>query len=235
MSDTEGERPAESTPETPVDASAARHAETPARPAAQPAAPRRTAAAPAAQPHPCRRSPSHRSWQPPQGVAPRRCPGRLPALPAAGARRTVRRAPGVRRSARCAVAVRVGIRARRPARTRRSRRCRSSAPRPVRSRPPAPKKKSGAGKVVGLIVAAAIVGGAAGLGGAYAGVNLFTPDGTSPAAGPSTVTVNNTDAVNQTTAIAAKVLPSVVTIQATGTNGARHRLGRRAHRATATS
>ena len=48
----------------------------------------------------------------------------------------------------------------------------------------APKKKSGAGKVVGLIVAAAIVGGAAGLGGAYAGVNLFTPAGTSPAAGP---------------------------------------------------
>jgi putative serine protease PepD len=84
----------------------------------------------------------------------------------------------------------------------------------------APKKKSGAGKVVGLIVAAAIVGGAAGLGGAYAGVNLFTPEGTSPAAGPSTVTVNNTDAVNQTTAIAGKVLPSVVTIQATGTNGA---------------
>jgi putative serine protease PepD len=84
----------------------------------------------------------------------------------------------------------------------------------------APKKKSGAGKVVGLIVAAAIVGGAAGLGGAYAGVNLFTPASTSPAAGPSTVTVNNSESVNQTTAIAAKVLPSVVTIQATGTNGA---------------
>ncbi|MET0829701.1 MAG: trypsin-like peptidase domain-containing protein, partial [Microbacterium sp.] len=84
----------------------------------------------------------------------------------------------------------------------------------------APKKKTGAGKVVGLIVAAAIVGGAAGLGGAYAGVNLFTPTGTSPAAGPSTVTVNNTESVNQTTAIAAKVLPSVVTIEATGANGA---------------
>jgi putative serine protease PepD len=81
-----------------------------------------------------------------------------------------------------------------------------------------PKKKSGAGKVVGLIVAAAIVGGAAGLGGAYAGVNLFAPTGTSPAAGPSTVTVNNADAVNQTTAIAAKVTPSVVTISATGGN-----------------
>ncbi|MDN3494720.1 trypsin-like peptidase domain-containing protein [Planococcus sp. APC 4015] len=84
----------------------------------------------------------------------------------------------------------------------------------------APKKqKSGAGKIVGLIVAAALVGGAAGLGGAYAGVNLFTPASTSPAAGPSTVTVNSTDDVTQTTGIAAKVLPSVVTIEAAGGTG----------------
>ncbi len=34
------------------------------------------------------------------------------------------------------------------------------------------------------------------------------------------MTVNNSDSVNQTTAIAAKALPSVVTIEATGTNGA---------------
>jgi putative serine protease PepD len=85
---------------------------------------------------------------------------------------------------------------------------------------PAVKKKSGAGKVAGLIVAAALVGGAAGLGGAYAGVNLFAPAGSLPAAGPATVTVNNTDSVNQTTAIAGKVLPSVVTISATSANGA---------------
>ena len=84
--------------------------------------------------------------------------------------------------------------------------------------PPAPKKSSGAGKVVGLIVAAAIVGGAAGLGGAYAGVNLFSPTSQTPAAGPSTVTVNNSDSVNQTTAIAAKVVPSVVTISATSSS-----------------
>ncbi|MDY0909332.1 S1C family serine protease [Microbacterium sp. CFBP9034] len=80
-------------------------------------------------------------------------------------------------------------------------------------------KKSGTGKVVGLIVAAAIVSGAAGLGGAYAGVNLFSPVGTVPAAGPATVTVNDTESVNQTTAIAAKVLPSVVTIEATSSSG----------------
>lgn len=84
----------------------------------------------------------------------------------------------------------------------------------------APRKPSGAGKVVGLIVAAAIVGGAAGLGGAYAGVTWFAPVSASPAAGPSTVTVNDTDSVNQTTAIAAKVVPSVVTIEATGSSAA---------------
>jgi S1-C subfamily serine protease len=84
----------------------------------------------------------------------------------------------------------------------------------------APKKPSGAGKVVGLLVAAAIVGGAAGLGGSYAGVNWFTPVATSPAAGPSTVTVNDSDSVNETTGIAAKVVPSVVTIAATGSAGA---------------
>ncbi|WP_239453342.1 MULTISPECIES: trypsin-like peptidase domain-containing protein [Microbacterium] len=83
-----------------------------------------------------------------------------------------------------------------------------------------PKKPTGAGKVVGLIVAAAIVGGAAGLGGAYAGVSWFTPVASSPAAGPSTVTVNDTDEVNQTTAIAAKVVPSVVTIEAASSSGA---------------
>ena len=82
-----------------------------------------------------------------------------------------------------------------------------------------PKKPSGAGKVVGLIVAAAIVGGAAGLGGAYAGVNWFSPTGTAPIAGPSTVTVNDTESVNQTTAIAAKVVPSVVTIAASSSAG----------------
>lgn len=90
---------------------------------------------------------------------------------------------------------------------------------PTVAAPRKPKKASGAGKVVGLIVAAAIVGGAAGLGGAYAGVNLFTPTGTTPAAGPSTVTVNDTESVNQTTAIAAKVVPSVVTISASSDSG----------------
>ncbi|WES65075.1 trypsin-like peptidase domain-containing protein [Microbacter sp. GSS18] len=81
------------------------------------------------------------------------------------------------------------------------------------------KQKSGAGKVAALIVAAALVGGAAGLGGAYAGVNLFSTNSAAPAAGPVTVTVNDTESVNQTAGIAAKVVPSVVTIYATGASG----------------
>ena len=79
---------------------------------------------------------------------------------------------------------------------------------------PAGRQKVGAGKVVGIMVAAAIVGGAAGLGGAYAGASLFSTSSATTVAGPSTVTVNDTDAVNQTTGIAAKVVPSVVTISA---------------------
>jgi len=77
----------------------------------------------------------------------------------------------------------------------------------------------GAGKIVAIMVAAALVGGAAGLGGSAAGASLFGASGSSVVtAAPSTVTVNNTDSVNQTTAIAAKVLPSVVTISATSSS-----------------
>ena len=78
----------------------------------------------------------------------------------------------------------------------------------------------GAGKIVGIMVAAALVGGAAGIGGAAAGASLFPQSQTVVTSGPSTVTVNNTDSVNQTTAIAAKAVPSVVTISATsGSSG----------------
>ena len=95
----------------------------------------------------------------------------------------------------------------------------ATASRPTRgrrARPPTQdrqQKNKGAGKVVGLIVAAALVGGAAGLGGAAAGNSLFPGQTQSPAAAPSAVTVNNPDDVNATTAIATKVLPSVVTIE----------------------
>ncbi|WP_404433570.1 trypsin-like peptidase domain-containing protein [Microbacterium lacus] len=90
---------------------------------------------------------------------------------------------------------------------------------PTAKAPSAPKSKVGAGRIAGLLVAAALVGGAAGLGGAYAGANLFAPTGTTPAAGPATVTVNDTESVNETTGIASTALPSVVTIAASSANG----------------
>ncbi|MFT4214884.1 MAG: trypsin-like peptidase domain-containing protein [Microbacterium sp.] len=75
--------------------------------------------------------------------------------------------------------------------------------------------KVGAGKIVGIMVAAALVGGAAGIGASAAGASFFTTSQTVVTSGSSAVTVNDTDSVNQTTAIAAKVVPSVVTISAT--------------------
>ncbi|KAA9154246.1 PDZ domain-containing protein [Microbacterium lushaniae] len=86
--------------------------------------------------------------------------------------------------------------------------------------PDEPRKKSGAGKVVGLIVAAALVGGAAGLGGGYAGAALWGGESeAAPVAGPDSITINDPDDATLTTAIAAKVVPSVVTISATSGSG----------------
>ncbi|WP_279366732.1 S1C family serine protease [Microbacterium testaceum] len=79
----------------------------------------------------------------------------------------------------------------------------------------APRKKSSVPRVAALLVAAALVGGGAGLGGTYAGLNLWGGSSTSAASGPSAITVNNPDSVNNTSAVAAKVVPSVVTISAT--------------------
>ena len=78
---------------------------------------------------------------------------------------------------------------------------------------PASPKSSGAGRTAAVILAAALVGGAAGLGGGYLGAGLGTGTQVGVVAGPGTVTVNNPGSVNETTAIAAKVLPSVVTIE----------------------
>ncbi|UUT35501.1 S1C family serine protease [Microbacterium elymi] len=88
------------------------------------------------------------------------------------------------------------------------------------ARPDGDKKKVTGGRIAGLLVAAALVGGAAGLGGSWAGANLWAPVDSSSTAGPSVVTVNNPDSVNATTGIAAKVVPSVVTINvSSGNNG----------------
>lgn len=75
-----------------------------------------------------------------------------------------------------------------------------------------PRKSKGVGVVVAASLAAIVFGGAAGFGGGYLGANLGnSPVGQSPS-GTGVVTVNNPGSVNETTAIATKVLPSVVTI-----------------------
>lgn len=91
---------------------------------------------------------------------------------------------------------------------------------PTASAPSAPSAKVGAGKIVGIMVAAALVGGAAGIGGAAAGASIFPSSQSVVTSSPQNVTVNDTGSVNQTTAIAAKVVPSVVTISASaGSSG----------------
>ncbi|MBD7956736.1 trypsin-like peptidase domain-containing protein [Microbacterium sp. Sa4CUA7] len=82
------------------------------------------------------------------------------------------------------------------------------------------KSGIGAGKVAALMVAAALVGGAAGVGGAYAGVSIWGNSQTVAASGPVSVTVNDSEDVNQITGIAAKVVPSTVTISASAGDSA---------------
>ena len=149
----------------------------PSRPRCRPRSRTRRAAGrapPAAPPQP-RRS----AWQAPQAQPPRR----LPAVPASRLRPTGRRPQAYAgqpapTGSRTPSAVRSGSARRRQTQpTVPLGRAATGAP-----RPPTPRRRRspGAGKVVGLIVAAAIVGGAAGLGGAYAGVNLFAPAGHEP-------------------------------------------------------
>lgn len=85
---------------------------------------------------------------------------------------------------------------------------------------PKDRKSFGAGKVAAVIVAAALVGGAAGLGTSYLGTTMWQQPVSSTAQGPGTVTVNNPDDINEATAVASKVLPSVVTIAVQGASEA---------------
>lgn len=79
-----------------------------------------------------------------------------------------------------------------------------------------PRKTGGPVKVAALLLAAALVGGVAGFGGSAIGGAFFNQPVSSSASGPQTVTVNNPGSVNETTAIATDVLPSVVTIEVAG-------------------
>src|SRR5690606_23414122 len=83
-----------------------------------------------------------------------------------------------------------------------------------------PRKAGGtSARVAGLLLAAALVGGVAGFGGSALGGVVFDQPTSQSATGPQTVTVNNPGSVNETTAIASKVLPSVVTIEVAGSQG----------------
>lgn len=82
-----------------------------------------------------------------------------------------------------------------------------------------PRKSGGPVKIAALLLAAALVGGAAGFGGSAIGSAVFAEPGSSTESGPQTVTVNNPGSVNETTAIATDVLPSVVTIEVAGSQG----------------
>ncbi|WP_309127992.1 trypsin-like peptidase domain-containing protein [Microbacterium sp.] len=82
-----------------------------------------------------------------------------------------------------------------------------------------PRRTGGPVKVAALLLAAALVGGAAGFGGSAIGSAVFAKPVSSTESGPETVTVNNPGSVNETTAIATEVLPSVVTIEVAGSQG----------------
>ena len=75
-------------------------------------------------------------------------------------------------------------------------------------------------KFAAIVVAAALVGGVAGFGGGALVNGLGSTPSTGVASGPETVTVNNPGSVNETTAVATTALPSVVTIEVSGTSEA---------------
>ncbi|QYF74119.1 S1C family serine protease [Cryobacterium sp. PAMC25264] len=87
--------------------------------------------------------------------------------------------------------------------------------------PKDPNRRKGSMALVAALAIGALVGGASGAGASayfYSTQNNGTP--ASQAQGPSTVVVNNTDSVNEITAVAAKASPSVVTIEvAAGDSG----------------
>lgn len=83
----------------------------------------------------------------------------------------------------------------------------------------APTAKLGAGKVTALVLAAALVGAGAGLGGGFLGASLVQTPVLGAESGPSSVTINNPDEIDEATAIAAKALPSVVTLNVASSAG----------------
>jgi putative serine protease PepD len=83
------------------------------------------------------------------------------------------------------------------------------------------KRRKGSTMLVAGLAIGALVGGASGAG-AFALMNgMQSPAAvTSSASGTQNVTINDTDDVNRTTAVAAKASPSVVTLSVVGSDGA---------------
>ncbi|KQM84544.1 hypothetical protein ASE68_07555 [Agromyces sp. Leaf222] len=81
-----------------------------------------------------------------------------------------------------------------------------------------PKKRAGFGLIAAVAVAAALIGGASGAG--ITALVTSNDQGTtsSDAADTQNIVVNDTDSVNQITAVAAKASPSVVTISVSGSS-----------------
>lgn len=96
------------------------------------------------------------------------------------------------------------------------------APVGVADRPGAEGKDRARGgtRFAAFVVAAALVGGAAGFGGGALLNGLQDDAATGTAQGPQTVTVNNPGSVNETAAVATEALPSVVTIEVAGADEA---------------
>jgi putative serine protease PepD len=81
---------------------------------------------------------------------------------------------------------------------------------------PAPKQRRVGLGVAAAIVAAALIGGASGAGITTLITSNDSPSANESAADAQNIVVNDTDSVNQITAVAAKASPSVVTISVTG-------------------
>ncbi|TPW73169.1 S1C family serine protease [Schumannella sp. 10F1B-5-1] len=87
---------------------------------------------------------------------------------------------------------------------------------------PAPKtrKRSAAVPIIAALAIGAVLGGASGAGVTAATMSSLVGTTSADSARPTTVTVNDSTSVNQTTAVAAKATPSVVTISASSTSAA---------------
>jgi putative serine protease PepD len=94
-------------------------------------------------------------------------------------------------------------------------------PAPGANAPKDPNRRRGSVALVAALAIGALVGGASGAG--VTALVISSQSGGTPASqaqGPSTVVVNNTESVNEITAVAAKASPSVVTIEvASGDSG----------------